>query len=109
MKEIRKPLDIADVKAGINAGRLFVQIKDGLLMLGDYQTGEVVRLSDIELKPVIHAKFGFVGPDLSVYRYDTRYGSCSSCKKRIVFVINQTRYCPNCGARMDGDPHDSGQ
>ena len=57
----------------------------------------------IDAVPVVHARFGFVGPDLSVYRYDTRYGTCSACKRRIVFVPNQTNFCPNCGAKMDGE------
>ena len=52
---ISKPLDIVDVKAGIRAGRLFVQIRDNHLLLGDFQTGEAVSLSDIEVKAVMHA------------------------------------------------------
>lgn len=34
---------------------------------------------------------------------NTDYGQfwiCSECKDRMYY---QTRYCPNCGARMDGD------
>ena len=63
----------------------------------------------IDAVPVMHARYGFVGPDLSVYRYDTRCGTCSACKERILFRHEHNNYCPNCGARMDGDPHDSGQ
>lgn len=55
----------------------------------------------VDAVPVVHAKFGFVGPDLSGYCYDTRYGTCSNCKRRIVFVPSQTNFCPNCGAKMD--------
>ena len=58
-------------------------------------------LPSLGFAQMAHAKFGFVGPDLSGYRYDTRYGTCSNCKRRIVFVPSQTNFCPNCGAKMD--------
>lgn len=96
MMEIRKPIDIADVKAGINAGRLYVQIKDGLLMLGDYQTGEVVRLSDIEMKPVVHASQRETG-------YDEAYCNWGDCTKCGCSNIFGSKYCNDCGARMDGE------
>lgn len=60
----------------------------------------------IDAVPVVHAKYGFVGPDLSVCRYDLRYGTCSSCKERILFSVKQKNFCPNCGARMDGEADD---
>ena len=63
----------------------------------------IAAFDAVDAVPVVHARFGFVGPDLSGYRYDTRYGTCSACKRRIVFVTNQTNFCPNCGARMDGE------
>lgn len=28
--------------------------------------------------------------------------SCSQCGELVEFLINPPRYCPNCGARMDG-------
>ena len=63
----------------------------------------VEELPSLGFVQMAHAKFGFVGPDLSVYRYDTKCGTCSNCKRRIVFIPNQTNFCPNCGARMDGE------
>lgn len=83
---ISKPLDIVDVKAGIRAGRLFVQIRDNHLLLGDFQTGEAVSLSDIEVKAVMHAR----------WRAD---GSCTNCN--CVARWPHSDFCPHCGARMD--------
>lgn len=109
MMEIRKPLDIADVKAGINAGRLYLQIKDGLLMLGDYQTGEAVRLSDIKIKPVVHARWRYKVAYVS-HAHVTNIIWCSACNDGFHRIEGENfKFCPNCGARMDGDPHDGGQ
>lgn len=104
MKEANKgPLDIVDVKAGIRAGRLFVQIKDNHLLLGDFMTGEAVLLSDIEVKPTVHASQRETGFGEAWYNW----GDCTNCGCSNIFPSN---YCCNCGARMDGDPHDdSGQ
>lgn len=29
--------------------------------------------------------------------------NCSNCDRRVAFLVHN-RYCPNCGAKMDGDP-----
>lgn len=51
------------------------------------------RLKGVERAPIVHASwFGLFGP-----------GRCSHCgypKKRLKFSYD---YCPQCGARMDGD------
>lgn len=83
-----RPLDIVDVKAGIRASRLFVQIRYGHLLLGDFQTGEAVSLSDIEVKAVKHA----------IWRTD---GTCSNCN--CVARWPHSDFCPHCGAQMDGE------
>lgn len=32
------------------------------------------------------------------------YWECSACHKNpCIYVTNNTRYCPNCGAKMDGE------
>ena len=49
--------------------------------------------------PVVHGRWEWIGP----YRYndDGMIGTCSVCKERLrLFAYN---YCPNCGAKMDGD------
>lgn len=104
-KNIR-PLDIVDVKAGIRAGRLFIQVKDNHLLLGDFQTGEAVSLSDIEVKPVVHARWIM-----------NHFGAkCSHClrlyciepswSEKIKHMPPTWIYCPNCGAKMDGESDD---
>lgn len=95
-----RPIDIVDVKAGINAGRLHVAVKGKYLLLGDYQTGESIRLSDIEVKPVEHARWEKVSEWMPIYL-------CSECKERNLFKNGDnvlSNYCPSCGAKMDGDP-----
>lgn len=88
-----RPLDIVDVKAGIRAGRLFVQIRDNHLLLGDFQTGEAVSLSDIEVKAVMHAKW--LGEKWCFH--------CSNCGGSSPDDGgSKTQYCPGCGAKMDG-------
>lgn len=92
-----RPIDIVDVKAGINAGRLYVAVKGKYLLLGDYQTGESIRLSDIEVKPVVHA--GWEKQDNTFTRFQ-----CTACKSMDHYF--KTNFCPNCGAKMDGAPDD---
>jgi hypothetical protein len=42
----------------------------------------------VEAKPVIHAK----------WNYD---GTCDNCKAQV--LSNHTKFCPACGAKMDGE------
>lgn len=93
-----RPIDIVDVKAGINAGRLYVAVKGKYLLLGDFQTGESVRLSDIEVKPVVHARWKNVP---HVQRSLLFF--CSKCGTHSHF---KTCYCSRCGAQMDGESDD---
>lgn len=90
-----RPIDIVDVKAGINAGRLHVAVKGKYLLLGDYQTGESIRLSDIEVKPVVHARW-----NKDAWNTYPNGFVCSGCSTG--FLIPYP-YCPNCGAKMDGE------
>lgn len=63
---------------------------------------DVRRLLSIpaaDVAPVVHGRWEWIGP----YRYndDGMIGTCSVCKERLrLFAYN---YCPNCGAKMDGD------
>lgn len=113
-----RPIDIVDVKAGINAGRLYVAVKGKYLLLGDYQTGESIRLSDIEVKPVVHAAWLPVCEmwDDGVECDEYWYVKCSRCGManynvdtyqlmdgNLGDVKREFPYC-HCGAKMDGDP-----
>ena len=52
----------------------------------------VLSAPTIEVKPVVHARWKMT---------DSPY--CSHCRHIAVYKY---RYCPDCGARMDGEPHD---
>lgn len=62
---------------------------EGLVKIADHMNVELVRHGHWE--------------------YHTRYqrscvASCSICKKRTTFFFkNGTKYCPFCGAKMDGE------
>ena len=59
----------------------------------------VLRTPAADVAPVVHGRWEWIGP----YRYndDGMIGTCSVCKERLrLFAYN---YCPNCGAKMDGD------
>ena len=94
------PIDIKDVKAGIQAGRLFVMLKDDHIMLGDYQTGEAVQLSDVAVRPFVHARLRETGFDEAW----CNWGDCSHCGTSNIFP--GSKFCMHCGARLDGDLYD---
>lgn len=48
--------------------------------------------------PVVHGKWRFCGSD----RWNDAY-ECSECGK---MAMDNSKYCPNCGAKMDGGEHD---
>lgn len=52
----------------------------------------------IEAEPVRHGKLVYKGRLL-----DCEYFNCSECETELSIVGNKPNYCPNCGARMDGD------
>lgn len=49
----------------------------------------------IDAAPIVHARWKMT---------DSPY--CSHCNR---IAVMKYRYCPSCGARMDGEAHDSGQ
>lgn len=56
------------------------------------------ELPAVDAAPVVYGRW--------VYEHgDPVMMPCSVCGYR-VFRYNNTRYCPNCGARMDGDDND---
>ena len=38
---------------------------------------------------------------------DSEFAQCSLCKYPVYAAWNATNYCPNCGAKMDGDDGNS--
>lgn len=72
---------------------------DGLLELlkdderyGYIDAADVINAPTIEAEPVKHGKWEIDSDFFPV---------CSNCKYKPLEAL--TRYCPNCGARMDGD------
>ena len=71
-----------------------------------YKTYSLAHEHIVELLRIIPAvdavevKYGiWIKEDYTFYR-------CSVCDQRISLVGNPTKYCPNCGARMDGRRED---
>ena len=50
----------------------------------------------IEVEPVRHGRWVNTHPD-------SEFVQCSLCKYPVYVCWNQTNYCPNCGALMDGE------
>ena len=51
-----------------------------------------------DVAPVVHGEW------LLRHEGYGHYWECSSCHKNpCIYVTKDTRYCPNCGAKMDGD------
>jgi hypothetical protein len=84
----------------------FIRVDGGILAVVTHK--DIINAPTIEAEPVKHGKW--------IYReYDESDGSdeyyyCSECHEialsefgRYTFV--RSDYCPNCGARMDGDPN----
>lgn len=57
----------------------------------------------VDAVPVVHARWIDSRQRVSFYM-------CSACKSGVKehqpFYSNVWKYCPNCGARMDGEAHD---
>lgn len=63
----------------------------------------IKKAPTLDVAPVVHGHFGFVGASAIPVFVD--FATCSECKKRIV-VREYKNFCPNCGAKMDGDGND---
>lgn len=55
--------------------------------------GEVLTAPALDVVPVVHAYW--------IYCENGGY-FCSACDHRVAFLVHN-RFCPNCGARMDGE------
>lgn len=52
---------------------------------------EIVDIPAADVAPVVHGRWK---------RYGRNLGECSNCGE---IVATRHNYCPNCGAKMDGD------
>lgn len=95
---------IADSRISLHTMRLKMRVSDLLLILKSAPT--------IDAEPVRHSYwFGweFDGYADGFPVFDTWV--CNECGEefRSEGEPPAFNFCPNCGAKMDGDPHDSGQ
>ena len=60
----------------------------------DYIASELRGLPAVEAMPVIYGRWGYEDDDPVMM-------PCSVCGYQ-VYRYNDTHYCPNCGAKMDG-------
>lgn len=61
-------------------------------------------LEHIEKQPTIEAKSVRHGKWILHHIGVGHYWECSECHENpCIYVTEKTNYCPNCGARMDGD------
>ena len=91
-------VDIIDVMIAVHRGELKIVIQNGFFLLENTRSGERVRLNETDAAPVVHGRW---------IEVRGRY-ICSECKSRASLHSggigqNLSHYCPNCGARMDGD------
>ena len=77
--------------------------KDSFL---SFLTDEVDRLVDTiepaDVRPVEYGEWTAEGND----EYGNYWDECTVCRKAVFFppsVKNDYKYCPHCGARMDGE------
>lgn len=61
----------------------------------------IKKLPTVDAAPVVHASYGFVGPHIGSLYAD--HGTCGNCKERILIDPRHKKFCPNCGAKMDGE------
>ena len=61
---------------------------------------EIEKAPTIEAEPVRHGRWI---ERKSLHAEGGISAKCSACKKDVQYLGNPLNYCPNCGARMDGE------
>lgn len=61
---------------------------------------EAVKVPIVDAVPVVHGKWKPIKASIYPYGFDVR---CSECGCAILGGVNGWNYCPNCGAKMDGE------
>ena len=85
---------LIDADSLINDREFFIVIGAGDNICIDI--ADIAKAPTIEAKPVKHGRWKL---DLSPYDHTWAY-KCTACNG---FVNDKTSYCPNCGAKMDGE------
>lgn len=71
------------------------------------QLGERTQLkflvADFPAADVVEVKHGRWIERKSFHAEGGMSAKCSACKKDVQYLGNPLNYCPNCGARMDGE------
>ena len=67
---------------------------DGYMDALDKVETVVREFPTVDAKPVVHGRWVCLEAEIGFY-------ACSECDHRILRA--KCNYCPNCGARMDGD------
>ena len=92
----------------IEAGELLMELNDTDIFdtYNDYSMvfDTIDNFPTTDVAPVRHAKWELIDECINEGVY------CSNCRKKIYRseYANQkvkSNYCPNCGAKMDGDPY----
>lgn len=67
---------------------------------GDYYGARraLCEIPAADVAPVVHGRW--IKTD---HGNDTLLASCSQCNYPVDWWRGKTKYCPNCGAKMDGD------
>ena len=85
-------LNVRDCSALLNNGIPYQHIKDALL-----------AIKAIDVQPVVHGEWVDGGVDgVGACGIEYRYNKCSVCGYEYSFPMKY-KFCPNCGARMDGE------
>ena len=65
-----------------------------------YIVGELNSVPAVDAVPVVHGRWIFHDDDIMPWVSSSECGICTDS-------TNKTSYCPNCGAKMDGERRDS--
>jgi len=90
---------IANSRISLHAMRLKMRVSDILLILKSAPT--------IDAVPVVHAEWRYTIRPMPSRATYTGLLNCPKCNGVFERLTGRKifSYCPNCGAKMDGDPH----
>lgn len=90
-------VDIIDVMIAVHRGELKIVVQNGFFLLENTKSGERVRLNEADVVPVVHGHWCWEG----------KFKACSECGSYVewdeTLGANFWKFCPYCGAKMDGD------